>query len=217
MSSLQQRWHSHQVQQPRLTPRRHPFTISTFLIEHLIGKVSLEVTGESNYIATLSGFNLEHVYIQKGSARQGFLYPSWCVLGSCLFQEMLLFKKEEKGKEGKEKRLSDRSKAFVLLHMFSHSGTKQAVSERINSQFYFTALMLKRVNIYPPACTLFGFCLSLSHRSFDELSSEDNLSACFSSLGSFWPSIPWQLSPYLGISTPSTSLLHPLFHESSVN
>jgi hypothetical protein len=39
--------------------------------------------------------------------------------------------------------------------------------------------MLKGVNIYPPACMLFGLCLSLSLHSFDELSSEDYSSTRF--------------------------------------
>lgn len=78
--------------------------------------------------------------------------PSW-VPESCLLQKMLLFLKE-KGKKGE----SNSFKALIYyIHTFNHLGTTQAVSERTNSQLYFTALMLKGVHIYLPACMLFSF------------------------------------------------------------
>ena len=60
-------------------------------------------------------------------------------------------------RKGKDRKLYNRLKVLILLHIFSGSETKQAVSDRTNSQLYVTALMLQRVNIYPPACLLFAF------------------------------------------------------------
>lgn len=54
-------------------------------------------------------------------------------------RDVTVLKKEAKRKKGKWKgrRLSNRFKAFDFLHTFTHSGTKQAVSEnQFTASFY---------------------------------------------------------------------------------
>lgn len=70
-------------------------------------------------------------------------------------RDVTLKKKEKmKGRKGREFLTDSR---LLFNYTLKQSGAKQSVSDRTKSQLYFTALMLKGVNIYPPACTRFWF------------------------------------------------------------
>lgn len=75
-------------------------------------------------------------------------------------RDVTVLKKKQKGRKGSGREgdcLIDLR--LLISYTLSPILEQNRQSQRTNSQLHFTALTLKGVNIYPPACMLFGFAI----------------------------------------------------------